>query len=147
MPIGITQLIYFHHNIMESKYKGKHIFFDFENFDIQNETVEEAGNDIFSFMIQAITEKTDMKIVHKHLEILKQPITEDGFTSVLLLDASHFTAHSYTGKDKKLLAMDLFTCGNTDTEKVVDFIFHKIIEKYPMVKNSKYTIEKRFKYC
>lgn len=129
----------------EVEYKGKHVFFDFDNLDIGEESPEECGNDIFNFMIEAI-QTTKMKIMHKHIEILKQPQTEDGFTCVLLLDESHFTAHAYTAKDKKLLAMDLFTCGATDTQRVGDYVIHKIKEKYPSIRNTKYNVERRFKY-
>ena len=107
--------------------KGKHIFVDFMG--IKGEE-NELGEFIFNLMIDSIKSNTTMKIVHKHLEILNGD-TPPGFTSVLLLDESHFTSHCYS--DEGLLAIDLFTCGKTDTTKVIDYFTVKIIEKYPNI--------------
>jgi S-adenosylmethionine/arginine decarboxylase-like enzyme len=105
---------------------------------------EKKANIIFNLMQTSITLLSNMKIVHKHLEILKQPNTENGFTCVLLLDESHMTAHAYTDNDKAMLAMDLFTCGNTDTQKICDYIISSIKIMFPNIINNNYKINKRF---
>lgn len=124
--------------------KGTLIYFDFTNFK-SNQELEITANTIFKIMHDSITNLTKMKIVHKHLEILKQPITENGFTSVLLLDESHFTAHAYTDDDKALLAMDIFTCGQTDTSIVADYVIKEIKNYIPDIKINNFVINKRFK--
>jgi S-adenosylmethionine decarboxylase len=43
-----------------------------------------------------------------------------GFTAVIVLDESHCSAHTYA--DLGLIAMDVFTCGNTDPATVLDYI-------------------------
>ena len=43
-----------------------------------------------------------------------------GFTAVVLLDESHCSAHTYA--DLGLIAMDVFTCGNTNPRDVLRFI-------------------------
>ena len=43
-----------------------------------------------------------------------------GFTAVVLLDESHCSAHAYA--DLGLIAMDVFTCGNTDPRDVLRYI-------------------------
>ncbi len=43
-----------------------------------------------------------------------------GFTAFVLLDESHCSAHSYA--DLGLIALDLFTCGNTDPNRVLHFL-------------------------
>lgn len=43
-----------------------------------------------------------------------------GFTAVVILDESHVSAHSYA--DEGLIALDVFTCGNTDPAAVLRFI-------------------------
>ena len=40
-----------------------------------------------------------------------------GFTAAIILDESHCTAHAYA--DLGLLAMDIFTCGDTDPRDVL----------------------------
>jgi S-adenosylmethionine decarboxylase len=47
-----------------------------------------------------------------------------GFACAVLLDESHCTAHSYA--DLGLVAMDLFTCGNTDPRTVIEFVLDEI---------------------
>jgi S-adenosylmethionine/arginine decarboxylase-like enzyme len=59
--------------------------------------------------------QTIMKPMFEKMVILKDD-TEEGFTSVILLDESHITAHSYT--QRGLLALDVFTCGQTNPEVV-----------------------------
>ena len=72
---------------------GTHILADYTGI-YGNE--EDIGNFIFDLMIRTI-DRTSMKIVHKHLSIL-QDDTPPGFTSVLLLDSSHFSSHCYSDK-------------------------------------------------
>ncbi len=43
-----------------------------------------------------------------------------GFTAVVLLDESHCSAHTYA--DLGLIAMDVFTCGNTNPRDVARYI-------------------------
>lgn len=126
---------------MESK--GTHIFIDFENINFtEDKTIEEHGKQIFNFMYNSIKEKSEMKIVHKHLEILEEPKTANGFTSVLLLDESHFTSHCYS--DLGLLACDIFTCGKSDTEEISNYFINLMKREYPELKVNRYVINRRF---
>lgn len=126
-------------------HKGTHIFFDFEDFDESNHDEKQWGTIIFNIMIDSIKKLTNMTIVHsKLIKFSKEEGDEPGFTSVLLLDESHFTAHAYTAPDKALLAMDLFTCGKTDTEKVAEYVINRIKEEFKNIKINKYVINKRF---
>ena len=43
-----------------------------------------------------------------------------GFTAAVLLDESHCTAHSYA--DQGLIALDVFTCGDTNPYDVVKYV-------------------------
>lgn len=47
-----------------------------------------------------------------------------GFACVCLLDESHVSAHSYA--DLGLIALDLFTCGNTDPKDVFRYLQEEI---------------------
>jgi len=120
-------------------HKGNHIFLDFINF---HGNEYELGNKVFDIMIKAI-ESTNMKIVHKHLEILNGD-TPSGFTSVILLDESHATSHCYS--DDGLLAIDLFTCGKTDTLKVMETIKENLFKEFPNLKCTYFQNHRRFNF-
>jgi S-adenosylmethionine decarboxylase len=116
-----------------------HIFIDFvEIYDNEYE----IGEFVFGLMVSAILSKTCMKIVHQHLSILNDD-TPAGFTSVLLLDSSHFTAHCYS--QKGTLSCDLFTC-NTDLsvlKEAIGFFIDEIKLKYPRCRLTNYKINFR----
>lgn len=119
--------------------KGKHILVDYTNF-----TGDEyrLGEFIYEVLKNAVA-TTSMKSVHTHLAILSGD-TPPGFTCVILLDESHITAHCYS--ETGLLALDCFTCGSTDTEKVMDYIEAKIKYRFPLVKCTYRQTHKRFNH-
>jgi S-adenosylmethionine decarboxylase len=43
-----------------------------------------------------------------------------GFTSIVMLDESHCSAHTYA--DLGLVALDLFTCGRVDPQQILDHL-------------------------
>jgi S-adenosylmethionine decarboxylase len=47
-----------------------------------------------------------------------------GFTAVVVLDESHCSVHTYA--DLGLMAIDVFTCGNTDPADILHFIRDQI---------------------
>jgi S-adenosylmethionine decarboxylase len=47
-----------------------------------------------------------------------------GFTAVVVLDESHCSAHTYA--DLGLIALDVFTCGNTDPRRVLEYLREEI---------------------
>ena len=47
-----------------------------------------------------------------------------GFTGIVLLDESHCSAHTFA--DQGLIALDIFTCGNTDPHQVLKYIQEEI---------------------
>jgi S-adenosylmethionine decarboxylase len=87
--------------------------------------------------------QTKMKSMFEKMVILKDD-TEEGFTSVILLDESHITAHSYTNRG--LLALDIFTCGQTNPNIVAYYIKEKLQEKYKNITCVNYESHKRFLY-
>lgn len=121
-------------------HKGNHVFMDFVNF--YDDNLEECCNFIHSVMNDSI-KQTTMRNMFSKMVMLKED-TEEGFTSVVLLDESHITCHSYTKQG--LLALDVFTCGNTNPEIVANYIKEKIQEKYKDVKCLHMETHKRFIY-
>merc|ERR1719359_1581031 len=82
--------------------------------------------------------------VHKHLVQLPTPQSNSppGFTSVVLLDESHVTAHCYA--DMGLLAIDVFTCGSTKCEEIMDDITKWIQLQHPDATFTKSVVMHRF---
>lgn len=120
------------------KNRGTHVFIDFINFYDNN--LEDCCNYIFEVMNSAI-KQTNMKNMFGKMIMLKDD-TEEGFTSVILLDESHVTCHSYTKLG--LLALDVFTCGKTNPEIVANYIIKELVIKYPNIKCTNYESHKRF---
>ena len=133
---------------MNNNSKGVHIFADYKGL-IGCEY--ELGEFVYSLMEEAILTRSQMKIVHKNLVILntetQERETEPGFTAILQLDSSHFTAHSYTTEEQLgLLCLDIFTCGANegDTQAVLDYVEQSIQNQYPNFTRVSCHIVKRF---
>lgn len=124
---------------MDINYKGTHVLADFTG--IQGDEYK-IGKFVFELIIKAI-ERTSMKIIHKHLEILNVD-TPPGFTSVLLLDSSHISSHGYT--DVGLVAFDCFTCGQTNTMEIMEFIKEELLKEFPETKCTYIQNHHRFHY-
>ena len=122
------------------KNRGNHVFIDFIGF--YDDNLEECCANIFNIMKEGI-KQTNMKCMFEKMVILKDD-TEEGFTSVILLDESHITAHAYTKKG--LLALDVFTCGVTDPEDVAKFVKANLEIRYPKIECVSYVKHERFIY-
>ena len=98
---------------MNSNARGKHIFLDFTEF---FPNVSFDGNDMLMLMKKAI-ENSGAREVHAHVEEFDGTVSPPGFAAVVLIDESHVSAHCYS--DRGLLAIDAFTCGNTDPTTII----------------------------
>ena len=98
---------------MNSNARGKHIFLDFTEF-FPNVSFE--GHDMLVLMKKAI-ESSGAREVHAHVEEFDGTVSPPGFAAVVLIDESHVSAHCYS--DRGLLAIDAFTCGNTDPTTII----------------------------
>lgn len=118
--------------------KGRHVFLDFVNFYDNN--LEECCQHVFQIMQDSL-KLTKMRNMHSKMIVLKDD-TEEGFTSVILLDESHITCHSYTKLG--LLALDVFTCGSTNPEIISNYIKVNLELKYPTIKCTNAETHNRF---
>jgi S-adenosylmethionine/arginine decarboxylase-like enzyme len=121
-------------------HKGTHVFLDFVNFKVERNDLDEICKYVFSLMEDSL-HSTSMKNKHSKMVVLKDD-TEEGFTSVVLLDESHITAHAYTKQG--LLALDVFTCGKTDPSIISKYIKAGLEIKYPTITCTSHQINKRF---
>lgn len=116
---------------------GKHITLDIVGFNLSPQI---GGEFILNLLRDSVKLSTCHEVHHK-LVILGDT-TPPGFTSVVLIDESHLTAHCYS--DKELLAIDIFTCGNSNPVIMINYIIEKITEKLPNIKYIKSDLISRF---
>ena len=110
-------------------FHGKHATLDVKNFVVDSKV---GGEFIFDLMTKSL-ELSTCRQVHKKLVLLGlEGESPPGFTSVVLIDESHITAHCYS--DRGWLAIDVFTCGTHSSPiDMIDFIYQNIQDHYPDV--------------
>ena len=86
------------------------------------------GDWMLSLMKKAV-DASGARRVHSHIEKFDGTLSPPGFASVVLLDESHVSAHCYS--DIGLLAIDAFSCGNTDPARIIEAIESEIRTKFP----------------
>lgn len=95
--------------------KGKHLLIDCRN--VPRETcLNDSG--VLAAMARAAT-RAGANVISQVRYRFGQD-SPPGFTAVVLLDESHCSAHTYA--DLGLVALDLFTCGNTDPFDVLRYL-------------------------
>lgn len=117
---------------------GKHIFLDFTGYEPQ---VESDGQWMLDVLEQAV-EQSDARNVHSHAVQFDGSVSPVGFAAVVLLDESHVTAHCYS--EKGWLAIDCFTCGDSDPAVIADFIQHHLEATMPHLTLNRRTVQDRF---
>lgn len=120
-------------------YKGCHATLDIINFFLP---AREGGEKILKILKESL-KFSSCHAVHEKLVVLGET-SPPGFTSVILIDESHLTAHCYS--EEGLLAIDAFTCGKSDPEKMIDFIYNEILKLDNKIIVVKKHILKRFPY-
>ena len=119
------------------KHHGNHVFADFvwdvtkDNLDGEDFSDHVFGDFVFETMKKAI-QQTKMTIVHSKLCILGEGDSPAGYCLVHLIDESHSTAHCYS--DRGWLAIDVFTCGETNPVPIMEYTIKELTNKYPSLK-------------
>jgi S-adenosylmethionine decarboxylase len=98
------------------------VFIDYTGAFFQGEN---AHAWILSVMRDAVAQ-SEATEVHAHAEAFDGSTSPPGFAAVVLIDESHITAHHYA--DRGMLALDCFTCGESDPDELADFI-HEALRK------------------
>lgn len=121
-------------NYLSGEYKGFHVYLDYTN--VYSAKSAELGEFMMETMTSALLDH-NIRIVHKHIEVFPEEsmVSPPGFASVVLIDESHVSAHSYS--ELGMLAIDVFTCGSRPdiTAKVASQIHQTVLNKFP---NAKY---------
>jgi len=105
--------------------QGAHVFLDYTHADFED---EDAYHWLFSLMREAV-ERSPAKEVHAHLAPFDGSTSPPGFAAVVLIDESHISAHCYA--DRGLLAIDCFTCGETDPDSIATYLHEQLMERMP----------------
>jgi deoxyhypusine synthase len=119
---------------MDSLPRGKHVILDCSG------AFEAEGNDILKILEEKVDE-SNARRVHSHVEIFDGSISPLGFAAIVLLDESHVSAHCYS--EIGLLAIDIFTCGNTNPNEIADEIEKELMKLLPkLVINNRKSISR-----
>ena len=118
---------------------GKHVYVDYVYFQPLGQS--EDGQWILQILQNAV-ETCGIREVHAHVEVFDGDVSPPGFAAVVLIDESHVSAHCYS--DRGWLAIDAFTCGDHDPEKIVDIIHENLISASPNITQLRRDSVKRF---
>jgi len=108
--------------------RGAHVFLDYVNASFEG---EDDYQWLFSTMREAVAQSPATE-VHAHLAPFDGSTSPPGFAAVVLIDESHITAHCYA--DRGLLAVDCFTCGDTDPEIIAAYLDERLTKRFPNLK-------------
>ena len=108
---------------------GKQVCIDYSHCDFIEQ--EKHGTWMLNLM-QFAVKSAGVREVHAHVEEFDGTLSPTGFAAVVLLDESHVSAHCYY--DKGILAIDAFTCGNSDPNIIIDIIHKKLAESFENIK-------------
>ena len=73
--------------------------------------------------------RAGIREVHAHVAQFDGSESPPGFAAVVLIDESHVSAHCYS--ESGLLAIDIFTCGDSDPGPLADDIHSMVVEAVP----------------
>ena len=117
---------------------GAHVMIDYTGLFSSQENL---GQWILNLIEEAV-DQSNARRVHSHIEEFDGEKSPPGFAAVVLLDESHVSAHCYS--QKGWLALDCFTCGNTDPNTIADYIDTGLKQQFPELKLANRTEQSRF---
>lgn len=112
---------------MNSHY-GQHILLDYTHWSYSGEDDAQA---MLEILLQA-ARTAGARVVHTCCERFDGSVSPPGFTAVVLLDESHISAHCYSTRG--LVAIDVFTCGDTDALAIVKLIQVGLSKRVPGIR-------------
>ena len=105
--------------------RGDHGVLDYTGY---SPPVDDDG----AWMLQVLRDcvnRAGIREVHAHVAQFDGSESPPGFAAVVLIDASHLSAHCYS--ESGLLAIDIFTCGDSDPVPLADDIHNMVVEAVP----------------
>ncbi len=120
---------------MNSTHKGEHVVIDYTGAKNAN------GNSILK-ILETVIDKSGARRVHSHVENFDGSVSPLGFAAVVLIDESHVSAHCYS--ESGVLAIDIFTCGNTKPIPIANEIENELYKILPNLKIQNKKVIPRF---
>jgi len=111
--------------MVEHRIRGAHVFADYTGAFFGDKN---SPDWVLSIMREAVAQSSATE-VHSRVVAFDGSTSPPGFAAVVLIDESHITAHHYA--DRGMLALDCFTCGDTDPGQIADFIHHALMQGAP----------------
>lgn len=105
---------------------GGHVVMDYEDFFVD---AAPAGEAVMDAMRGAVASSGVREVHHKLVVLGERGESPPGFTSAVLIDESHVTAHCYSTRG--WLAVDVFTCGGHDPCALADDLHQRICAYAP----------------
>mmetsp|Transcript_77320 Transcript_77320/g.151419 ORF Transcript_77320/g.151419 Transcript_77320/m.151419 type:complete len:224 (-) Transcript_77320:26-697(-) len=107
---------------------GSHVMLDFTGFFVD---ATEGAALTMRLMRKCVAQSSAREVHHKSVVLGDDGVSPPGFTSVVLIDESHVTAHCYS--EKGWLAIDVFTCGAHPRmpHTMADFLEAELLRNVP----------------
>jgi deoxyhypusine synthase len=113
-------------------HRGSHKILDITNATIDGgvDAVRAVAEELVGAMASAARSE-GTNVLHTHIEAFDGSSSPPGFASVVLLDESHLSAHSYS--DEGMLAIDVFTCGSDPSvaDRIAGRVSQQVMQIWP----------------
>ena len=111
-----------------TKSHGKQVCVDYSHCDFSGDRNGVWMLDLMRYAVKF----SNVREVYSHVEEFDGSKSPNGFAAVVLLDESHVSAHCYY--DKGILAIDAFTCGDSDPNTIIDIINKRLVSEMENIK-------------
>ena len=107
--------------------RGGHVVLDYIGYS----PLVQGDGDWMLQLLRDCVHRAGAREVHSHVAQFDGSESPPGFAAVVLIDESHVSAHCYS--ESGLLAIDIFTCGDSDPVALADDIHREVIEAIPEI--------------
>ena len=107
--------------------RGGHVVLDYIGY---SPPVDGDGDWMLQ-LLRGCVQRAGVREVHSHVAQFDGTESPPGFAAVVLIDESHVSAHCYS--ESGLLAIDIFTCGESDPVALADDIHREGVGAVPEI--------------
>tara|TARA_B100000676_G_scaffold277207_1_gene298694 strand:- start:8008 stop:8382 length:375 start_codon:yes stop_codon:yes gene_type:complete len=107
--------------------RGGHVVLDYIGY---SPPVDGDGDWMLQ-LLRGCVQRAGVREVHSHVAQFDGTESPPGFAAVVLIDESHVSAHCYS--ESGLLAIDIFTCGESDPVALADDIHREVVDAVPEI--------------